>query len=336
MVQPVPSHPDPLALSASTPLTSSPAPVAEPPSAGAPREARPPPWRSPSAALCHGRTTGPTRDRLVTLREAARPVQLPRTGSAGAASTARAASSAGYAGAVATAVVSAVGSAVKATATTKKTTTSSAKKKSTGALAFLDDKSLSTDEKLMRLLVYLEGKWQKDVEKRLKEIAATGARKSSSSSSSGGGSSKGGGLLGSVVKAAATFVPGASQGLALLADPQARSVVSQLSGPVLAAGVTAAGFPELAPVALTVGPKAVNALASVAREASGSASSSSSSSSGSSSGTSYGDLSPDAAEKVQLMELQRVMEHQKELFSMVSNMLRSGHDLRMNVIQNLR
>ena len=31
-----------------------------------------------------------------------------------------------------------------------------------------------------------------------------------------------------------------------------------------------------------------------------------------------------------------MMEHQKEMFSVVSNLLRSGHDTRMAVIQNVR
>jgi hypothetical protein len=36
------------------------------------------------------------------------------------------------------------------------------------------------------------------------------------------------------------------------------------------------------------------------------------------------------------MEIERIQNLQKEMFSLVSNILRAGHETRMNVIQNIR
>jgi hypothetical protein len=42
------------------------------------------------------------------------------------------------------------------------------------------------------------------------------------------------------------------------------------------------------------------------------------------------------SEKAQLLELQRLQDQDKELFSLFSNMLRAMHDARMTAIQNIR
>ena len=47
-------------------------------------------------------------------------------------------------------------------------------------------------------------------------------------------------------------------------------------------------------------------------------------------------LGSDKDAQLKLMEIQRIMDQQKEMFSLVSNLLRTGHDSRMAVIQNLR
>jgi hypothetical protein len=41
-------------------------------------------------------------------------------------------------------------------------------------------------------------------------------------------------------------------------------------------------------------------------------------------------------EQVQLMELQRLVDKQKEMFAMISNVLRAQHDTRMAIIGNTR
>jgi hypothetical protein len=111
--------------------------------------------------------------------------------------------------------------------------------------------------------------------------------------------------------------------------------VKSLSGPALAAGATALGFPQLAPLAAKWGPQLVDGALSLASSsgvvpgATGSTSSSSSGSATSASGS-------DREAQLKLMEIQRIIDQQKEMFSLVSNMLRSRHELRMGVIQNTK
>jgi hypothetical protein len=240
----------------------------------------------------------------------------------------------------------------KSTSTSKSSSTSksTATAKKAGPLDFLDDPKLSIEDKLMRLLAHLNDKWEKDLQKKMKELKqsqggaepSTGAPAAAPSSSSKSGGIAG--VLGSVVKAATTFFPAAGVGLELLRNPAARAVISKLGGPVLAAAATATGFPELAPLALKYGPAIVDAAAGVASAAAGAgaAAASSSTSSGASTGTSYKSkpdgmgLSSDSDAKLKLMEIQRIYDQQKEMFALVSNILRSAHDGRMSVIQNVR
>ena len=138
--------------------------------------------------------------------------------------------------------------------------------KKSGPLAFLSDRKLSTEEKLMRLLVYLNGKWQKQIDAKMKEMggapaASSGASRVSSSGTSGRTKS---GLLGSVVKAATTFFPQVGIGLDCSGAPPRAPLLSKIGGPVLAAGATALGFPALAPALLAYGPALVDAAAGVA------------------------------------------------------------------------
>jgi hypothetical protein len=227
------------------------------------------------------------------------------------------------------------------TSTTK--TTSTAKK--SGPLAFLDDPKLSVEDKLMRLLAYLNGKWQKDIDKKLKEIGNRAAAQGADAAASGGSGStkaKGGGVLGGIVKAASAFLPGVGIGMELLKTPAARTVLAKIGAPVLAAAATATGFPELAPLALQYGPKLADLAAGIATAIESDASTSSTptaTSSGTSAGASKSDgagLSSDKDAQLQMMQVQRLMDQQKEMFALVSNILRSGHDTRMAVIQNVR
>jgi hypothetical protein len=208
------------------------------------------------------------------------------------------------------------GYAVAATrTTTSKTTTPKTTTKSStpAALAFLDDKNLSVEDKLLKLLSYLNKKWESDIDKKMRE-AANLAKGSSSSGSSSSSSSGGLGVLGPVV-----------------------SAVKSLSGPALAAGAVALGFPQLAPLALKWGPQLVDGAASLASSSGilpGETGSTSSSSSGSGSATSASGSDREA--QLKLMEIQRIIDQQKEMFTLVSNLLRSRHELRMGVIQNTK
>ncbi len=214
----------------------------------------------------------------------------------------------------------------------------------------------------MRLLAYLNDKWDKDLDKKMKELQSVDQPAAKSSSSSGGTpKSSGSGLLGSVasvVNVAKQFFPQVGIAMSLLENPVARAALSKLGGPVLAAAATAAGFPQLAPLALRYGSTLVDVAVGVATSfgteaGSGdgasfgsaasmdatttSAATTSAATSGSAGSTSgAGALSSDRKAQLKLMEIQRIMDQQKEMFSLVSNCLRTGHDTRMAVIQNVR
>jgi hypothetical protein len=239
-----------------------------------------------------------------------------------------------------TAKSSAKTSGAKASKTAPSKSTSTAKK--SGPLAFLDDPKLSVEDKLMRLLAYLNDKWEKDLQKKMKDLGAKqGASTTSASAST---KKKSGGILGGlggIVKAATSFFPAAGVALEVLKMPAARAVLAKVGGPVLAAAASAVGFPELAPLALKYGPQLVDLAAGIATsaESAGATSASSGTSSASSAPASTSDgagLSSDRDAQLKLMEMQRIIDQQKEMFSLVSNMLRATHEGRMAVIQNVR
>ncbi len=250
---------------------------------------------------------------------------------------------AGYARSAIVAKSSSTGAASSTSATTSKTSTSA---KNSGPLAFLDDPKLSVEDKLMKLLAYLNDKWDKDIDKKMKEIGAGAAGTAGSSTSkASAGTAKpkeNSSFLGTVVKAAKEFFPAVGIAAEALANPAVREVASTIGGPVLAAAATALGFPELAPALLKYGPQVVD-LASGAASAlvdagAAPANGGASASSGGDAKAAPSDGGAMSDRKVQerLMEIQRVIDQQKEMFSLVSNMLRSAHETRMAVIQNVR
>jgi len=215
---------------------------------------------------------------------------------------------------------------------------SSSSAKKPGPLAFLDDPKLSMEEKLLKLLAYLNDKWNKELDQKMKEFKQT----STTTSSSGGasGASGVGGLVKKAVGFASSVVPQLGVTLAALRDPTVRTVLRNVAGPALAAAATAAGQPQLAPIALRYGPDLVDAAAGAASYASSDTAGSSSASSGASSRTTTKEtadgIGSDRDAQLKLMEMQRILDQQKEMFSLVSNLLRTTHDTRMAVIQNVR
>ena len=212
---------------------------------------------------------------------------------------------------------------------------SSSSAKKPGPLAFLDDPKLSMEEKLLKLLAYLNDKWNKELDQKMKEFKQT-----STTTSSSGGSSGVGGLVKKAVGFASSAVPQLGVTLAALRDPTVRTVLRNVAGPALAAAATAAGQPQLAPIALRYGPDLVDAAAGAASYASSDTAGSSSASSGASSRTTTKEtadgIGSDRDAQLKLMEMQRILDQQKEMFSLVSNLLRTTHDTRMAVIQNVR
>jgi hypothetical protein len=246
-------------------------------------------------------------------------------------------------GAKKTTATTASSSATKTSGSTAAKTSAATATKA-GPLAFLDDKALSVEEKLMRLLSYLSAKWDKDLEKKLKEFQ-TGQQQGGSTTTAAAPKKKSGGLLGSigsVVGAATKFFPAVGIAVEALKNPAIRAVVSKIGGPVLAAAATALGYPALAPLLLKYGPAVVDVAAGIAGSVDGGTTGSGGTSASGGTAAASAGSSPsetgmnDREMQLKLMEIQRIRDLQKEMFSMVSQILRSGHETRMNVIQNIR
>ena len=224
----------------------------------------------------------------------------------------------------------------KPASTVKKTTTSAA-----GAYAFLDDPSLSVEDKLLRFMLQVQKETDADLQARMDALAGKGTAGSGSTSGSSTTKKSSGTSIWSIAKA---ILPPLGLASSVVGDATLKKLVQQVSGPMLAAAATAVGLPALAPVAtklgsslgtlVTSGTASESALASVGLGALGGSAGSAGTSSSSGSG---GTASTSAEDKQQeLMLLQHAMDKQKEMTSMVSNLLKSMHDGRMNVIGNLR
>jgi len=263
----------------------------------------------------------------------------------------------------------------------KSTSTKSAASKE---LAFLDDPTLSIQDKLYQFMALQMKKSNQELKeamqeyegKRAQNVAQQKATTSGASGTSGASagsssapakkSSGGGGLFG--------MLGDALGGIADAVVGGAESLAKDLGGPLLAAGVTAVGLPFLAPVALqiggTIGKAAVGGFASLigdtassllggssqgvaetlvgagpgAAATSGSTTTVNASSSTSkatttakaSSSTSTASGSDDFDERVEAMNLQRLVEKQQAMFGILSNALKAMHDTQMNAIQNVR
>jgi hypothetical protein len=225
--------------------------------------------------------------------------------------------------------------------------------------SFLSDPKLSIEEKLMRLLAYLSERWEKQMQEKMDQIAADdanaeGTGKAGSSSKSGGGIFGGiGDVLGGVFGGGAGGLGGLLGGgggldgmlgglFDVLKIPGVPDVLGKVGGPVLAAAASALGFPMAAPAILQAAPALFQAVGSLASSGGGSgaggstgASSKASTGSSTSSSKSKGKMS-DSQRQLLMMEIQRIYERQKEMFGIVSNILKSAHDTRMGVVHNMR
>jgi hypothetical protein len=254
-------------------------------------------------------------------------------------------------GKVATAVVKKKAASTKPASTSKATATKAA---TSGPYAFLSDPTLSVEDKLLRFMLQVQKETDADLQRRMEALAGKGSASGagstpgSTATSGAGGSSSGTSRGVSVWSIAKAIVPALGLGSAVVGDAALKKLVQQVSGPMLAAAATAIGLPALAPVAtklgsslgdlLTSGTASPSALASVGLGALGgsSAASSPGGSSATGGGASAGSSTSAEDKQQELMLLQHAMDKQKEMTSMVSNLLKSMHDGRMNVISNLR
>jgi hypothetical protein len=195
-------------------------------------------------------------------------------------------------------------------------------------------------------MVQLSDKYEKKLEQKLQQYADLEAGKGGSTSSAkkatGAGST-----LAALGEGLTTLLSKAGLGKAA-SGPFLSKLVSQAAGPVLAGAATALGLPALAPLILKAGPLlgslaggALTGLTGAAltagKGAAAKTSSTKTSSSTSTSASSSASSSTSAPSEKQLMtEIQILQEKQKEMFSLVSNVLRSMHDTKMAVIGNVR
>jgi hypothetical protein len=229
--------------------------------------------------------------------------------------------------------------------------------KTSPELAFLDDPSLSIEDKLAKFLMLVQQRTDRELVAHMKKMeemrkaldakkqAEAGAGRQAPSSGEVGKTEpkkKHGGFfssLGDVLDAVKDAFTG----------PQLGKLVQQLGGPLLAAAATAVGLPQLAPVALTVGKElgkvageavshALDDGSAPARSTSSRGSTSGSSSTGStaSGGTSATGEVNEYSEQAAAMELQRLVQKQQRMFEMVSTILKSFHDTQMAMIHNMR
>jgi hypothetical protein len=204
-------------------------------------------------------------------------------------------------------------------------TAKTAQAKPTGEWAFLSDAHTSIEDKLFRFMQLVQRKMDDDLTKKMEDYRA---KHTTGGTASDGSAKKSGFDLLGFVKT--IFPPvgivdrliGGDGGLLVKA-------LEGLGGPLLASLATALGFPQLAPFALQAGG---DLLGSVARAVGGSSSSSSSSSSQGTKKTESG--TPD--ERLSMLEIQRLVEKQNQMFALVSNILKGMHDTGMGVVNNIR
>ena len=250
---------------------------------------------------------------------------------------------------------SSAASTSKATTTTSSTSASASSTKSD--FAFLSDKKLSIEDKLFQFMLTVQKKEDQQLQKKMKQYADQYGTQSSSSSSSSSKTStasssskaaSGGGLLGGLLE---DVVGGALSILGLGGSGSPLSVlgdlVSELGGTVLAGALTAVGLPELVPIASSVagalGGALQGAAASSSSASSGSASTSKSTGSQpakSSSSSATTPSSPSAIdggdERMDMLEIQQMVEKQNQMFQLISNVLAGMNDTALNVIANVR
>jgi len=227
-------------------------------------------------------------------------------------------SGAGYAGGASTAAASSSGA------------------RATGEWAFLSDPSLSVEEKLSRFMIAVQKRIGDELTDKMNDYRAKYGEGGTETKESGG-------ILGSIL--GAIFPSGGifDKVLGGLEDLLGGALKS-LGGPLLAALATAVGLPVLAPAALKFGESLGGALAGLltGEKAKSTPSKTTTTSKPTTTSTpkttnpaKKGEAgSPD--ERLEMLEIQRLVEKQDQMFTLVSNLLKSIHDTSMVAIQNVR
>ena len=184
-------------------------------------------------------------------------------------------------------------------------------------------------------MMYVTEKYDRDIEQKMK--AAGGGGTSSGGSSAAGSKKKSSNPFSKIAGALKTVFPAAGIALEALNNKNLQSLVKSISGPALAAGAAALGMPALAPILAKVGPQLAGVTFDLAKALDEPATSAGAAGGATSGGGSTSSASGDPeVDRRKVMELQYAMDKQKEMFSLVSNILRSMHDMKMVAVQNIR
>jgi hypothetical protein len=238
-------------------------------------------------------------------------------------------------------------------ASTAATASSSTKSKApagpkiTGEWSFLTDASLSVEEKLARFMAAVQKKLDGELTQKMEDYKA----KYGEGGTEAAKKDDGGGIFGTILKVLCPPLAIADSIFGGV-DEFLKDALQALGGPVLAALATAVGLPMLAPAALALG-QGLGAM--VAGESSTAkktpakktdtktdASKDKTPAKGTTAAkpkadpkTETGEAgSPD--ERLQMLEIQRLVDKQNQMFTLVSNVMKSMHDTSMVAVQNLR
>ncbi len=211
----------------------------------------------------------------------------------------------GYAQAAA--ALAAAGAKAATGSSTSKTTTGTSTR---GEWGFLNDSRMSIEDKLFQFIKLAQKNTDDELDKKMKEYRDKYCNKSDD----------GGGLLGAV----GGFL-GSVFGGGLLKD-----ALEEIGGLVFKAGATALGITPLASVLGSIGKNIGGWVGSQLTSALGIPKSSGSSSSSQKKEAG----SPD--ERLDMLEIQRLADKQKQMFDCVSNILRVIHETAMTAVGNIR
>ena len=229
-----------------------------------------------------------------------------------------------------------VGAGYAKAATTASTTKdkAAAGPKITGEWSFLTDPSLSVEEKLARFMMAVQKKLDGELTQKMKDYKAKDGE--------GGTEAKkdGGGLFGTLLKVICPPLAIADSVFGGV-DEFLKDALQVLGGPLLAALATAVGLPMLAPAALALG-EGLGAMlgggstpAKPKSGSSGTAKDKTTTKPKTDPKTGTGEAgSPD--ERLEMLEIQRLVEKQNQMFTLVSNVMKGMHETTMVAIQNIR
>ncbi len=211
-----------------------------------------------------------------------------------------------------------------ATAAATSTAAAASTAPSRGEWAFLDNPGITIEDKLFMFMKLVVKKSNDELEQKMKDFKA--GKTSGTASSSTSSAKKSGGLFGLLKK---VLPPLAALEKMIPALPQLVNKLTTDLGPqLLGALMIPLGAPWAAPLvqraASELLPAAVSAIDG------GSVSGSTSSSSGSSG------VSKENDERLQLMEIERMVQKTNQMFATVSNVMKAMHDAAMTAVNNIR